>query len=521
MIEYFGWDYMFERWKDMWLNSLYAGNLERNIREEDLFDLFSDTAHVVRVHICRDPSTYVSFGYGYVFFANRHDAMFLLPGRVGAAEKALLKLNFVTFKGKSIRIMYYGQTLSLNGVGNISIKNLDKSIDHEALHDTFAYYGLIVRSKVATDAAGQSKGFGFVQYDTEESAHKAIKHMNGMLYNDTKVFVGPFLQRDSQGVNVVVKKIPKYMTETELNRVFQKFGPTTSCEIKINDQGKSKRFGYVNFVNPDDAAKSVEALNGKKFGYYKKWFVAKSKKNYEMALVMKRRLKNVAERSHGLNYLRVKKLDISVTDEILKDFFSPYGTITSCKVMRDSSGVSKGSGFVAFSKPEEASKAWVQIAAINGDMSIRKQVYVDKATALRNATPEHKRMMLGQNLYQLVEQLEPDSAAKITGMILEMEQAEVLHLLESHDSLISKVIEVVEVLRTDQLSRGVAESRLNYSVSDHKATHSTSYSKPSLSLCFRSPKANSLTRVNNRISTHERTDVLLTNRFAALTDSRE
>lgn len=126
--------------------------------------------------------------------------------------------------------------------------------------------------------------------------------------------------------------------------------------------------------------------------------------------------------------------------------------------------------------------------------------------------------MLGENLYLLVEQLEPDSAAKITGMILEMEQAEVLHLLESHDSLISKVIEAVEVLRTDQLSRGVAESRLNYSVSDHKATHSTSYSKPSLSLC---PKANSLTRVNNRISTHERTDVLLTNRFAALTDSRE
>ncbi|CAL9242343.1 unnamed protein product [Arabidopsis halleri] len=507
MMEYFGWDYMFERWKDMWLDSLYVGNLERNMREEDLYDLFSDTGHVVRVHICRYPSTYVSFGYAYVFFANRHDA-----------EKALLKLNFVTFKGKSIRIMYYGQTLSLNGVGNIFIKNLDKSIDHKALHDTFAYYGFIVRSKVATDAAGQSKGFGFVQYDTEESAHKAIKHMNGMLLKDTKVFVGPFLQRDSEGVNVVVKKIPKYMTETELNRVFQKFGPTTSCEIKINDQGKSKRFGYVNFVNPDDAAKSVEALNGKKFGYYKKWFVAKSRKNYEMALIMKRRLKNVAERSHGLNNLCVKKLDISVTDEILKDLFSPYGTITSCKVMRDSSGVSKGSGFVTFSKPEEASKA---IAAINGEMSTRKQAYVDIAIALRNATPEHKRMMLGQNLYLLVEQLEPDSAAKITGMILEMEQAEVLHLLESHDSLISKVIEVVEVLRTDQLSRGVAESRLNYSVSDHKATHSTSYSKPSLSLCFRSPKANSLTRVNNRISTHERTDVLLTNRFAALTDSRE
>lgn len=213
-------------------------------------------------------------------------------------------------------------------------QNLDKSIDHEALHDTFSDYGLIVRSKVATDASGQSKGFGFVQYNSEESAHKAIKHMNGMLLNNTKVLVGPFLQRDPQAifVNVVVKKIPKYMTETELNTIFQKFGPTTSCEIKINDKGKSKRFGFVNFVNPDEAAKSVEALNGKKFGYYKKWFVAKSKEKYEMALVMKRRLKNVAERSHGSTNLCIKELDKSITDEILEDFFSPYGTITSCKV---------------------------------------------------------------------------------------------------------------------------------------------------------------------------------------------
>ncbi|XP_023638039.1 polyadenylate-binding protein 8 [Capsella rubella] len=443
-MEYFGWDYMFERWKDLWLTSLYVENLEENMSDEDLYDLFSETAYVVRTHICRDPSTYVSCGYGYVFFANNNDA-----------EKALLKLNFVTFKGRSIRVMYYGQYLSLNGVGNIFIKNLDKSIDHKALHNIFSGYGLIVRSKVASDASGQSKGFGFVQYNTEESAHKAIEHMNGMVHNDTKVSVRPFSQRDCQSVkeifvNVVVKKIPKCMTETELNTIFQKFGPTTSCVIKINDQGKSKRFGYVNFVNPKDAARSVKALNGKKFGYYKKWYVAKSKEKYDMALVIKRRLKSIAERSHGSNNLCVKKLDITINDEILKDFFSPYGTILLCKVMRDSSGVSKGSGFVTFSKPEEASKA---IEAINREMNITKQVYVDLAIALTYASPEHQRTMLRENLYHRVEQLEPHSAAKITGMILEMDHDEVHHLLESHDSLKSKAKEAMDVLRTEQQLR--------------------------------------------------------------------
>lgn len=56
--------------------------------------------------------------------------------------------------------------------------------------------------------------------------------------------------------------------------------------------------------------------------------------------------------------------------------------------------------------------------------------------------------MLGENLYLMVEQLEPEFAAKITGMILEMDQTKVLHLLESSNALESKVTEAMEVLRT-------------------------------------------------------------------------
>jgi len=72
------------------------------------------------------------------------------------------------------------------------------------------------------------------------------------------------------------------------------------------------------------------------------------------------------------------------------------------------------------------------------------------ATALANATPEQQRTMLGENLYPLVEQLEPDNAAKVTGMLLEMDQTEVLHLLESPEALKAKVAEAMEVLRNVQ-----------------------------------------------------------------------
>jgi polyadenylate-binding protein len=55
--------------------------------------------------------------------------------------------------------------------------------------------------------------------------------------------------------------------------------------------------------------------------------------------------------------------------------------------------------------------------------------------------------LLGENLYPLVDQLEHENAAKVTGMLLEMDQTEVLHLLESPEALKVKVSEAMDVLR--------------------------------------------------------------------------
>ena len=70
------------------------------------------------------------------------------------------------------------------------------------------------------------------------------------------------------------------------------------------------------------------------------------------------------------------------------------------------------------------------------------------ASNLSNATPEQQRTMLGEVLYPLVEQVEAESAAKVTGMLLEMDQTEVLHLLESPEALKAKVAEAMDVLRS-------------------------------------------------------------------------
>ncbi|CAL5345380.1 unnamed protein product [Camellia sinensis] len=54
--------------------------------------------------------------------------------------------------------------------------------------------------------------------------------------------------------------------------------------------------------------------------------------------------------------------------------------------------------------------------------------------------------MLGEQLFPLVERVEPDHAGKVTGMLLEMDQTEVLHLIEAPDALKKKVSKDLDVL---------------------------------------------------------------------------
>uniref|UniRef100_A0A8D2QP80 Polyadenylate-binding protein n=1 Tax=Zosterops lateralis melanops TaxID=1220523 RepID=A0A8D2QP80_ZOSLA len=539
--------------------------------------------------------------------------------QLGDAERALDTMNFDVIKGKPVRIMWSQRDPSLrkSGVGNIFIKNLDKSIDNKALYDTFSAFGNILSCKVVCDENG-SKGYGFVHFETQEAAERAIEKMNGMLLNDRKVFVGRFKSRKEREAelgarakeftNVYIKNFGEDMDDERLKELFGKFGPALSVKVMTDESGKSKGFGFVSFERHEDAQKAVDEMNGKELNG-KQIYVGRAQKKVERQTELKRKFEQMKQdritRYQGVN-LYVKNLDDGIDDERLRKEFSPFGTITSAKVMMEG-GRSKGFGFVCFSSPEEATKA---VTEMNGRIVATKPLYVAlaqrkeerqahltnqymqrmasvravpnpvinpyqpappsgyfmaaipqvsfqnmpgairpaaprppfstmrpassqvprvmstqrvantstqtmgprpaaaataatpavrtvpqykyaagvrnpqqhlntqpqvamqqpavhvqgqeplTASMLASAPPQEQKQMLGERLFPLIQSMHPTLAGKITGMLLEIDNSELLHMLESPESLRSKVDEAVAVLQAHQ-AKEAAQKAVN------------------------------------------------------------
>uniref|UniRef100_A0A4W5PZG1 Polyadenylate-binding protein n=1 Tax=Hucho hucho TaxID=62062 RepID=A0A4W5PZG1_9TELE len=510
-------------------------------------------------------------------------------------------MNFDVVKGKPIRIMWSQRDPSLrkSGVGNVFIKNLDKTIDNKALYDTFSAFGNILSCKVVCDENG-SKGYAFVHFETQDAADRAIEKMNGMLLNDRKVFVGRFKSRKEREAelgakakeftNVYIKNFGDDMNDDKLKEMFDQYGKLIlSVKVMTDPSGKSRGFGFVSYEKHEDANKACEEMNGQEFNG-KTVFVGRAQKKIERQGELKRKFEMLKQerisRYQGVN-LYIKNLDDTIDDEKLRKEFTPFGSITSAKVMLEE-GRSKGFGFVCFSSPEEATKA---VTEMNGRIVGSKPLYVALAqrkeerkahltnqymqritgmrampanaiinqfqpasgyfmpavpqgqnrttyyapnqlaqmrpnprwqqqggrgqggfqgmpnslrqpgpranlrhlapnasaqgprgmgpagaqrvgrngsvhvqgqepltsSMLASAPPQEQKQMLGERLFPLIQAMHPSLAGKITGMLLEIDNSELLHMLESHESLRSKVEEAVAVLQAHQAKKDATQ----------------------------------------------------------------
>ncbi|TFY56726.1 hypothetical protein EVJ58_g7457, partial [Rhodofomes roseus] len=72
---------------------------------------------------------------------------------------------------------------------NLFIKNLDTSIDSNGLFTHFRQFGQIVSARVMRNENGDSRGFGFVSYQTPDQAAAAMHGMNGVVLGTKQLVV--------------------------------------------------------------------------------------------------------------------------------------------------------------------------------------------------------------------------------------------------------------------------------------------------------------------------------------------
>eukprot|EP00922_Rhytidocystis_sp_ex-Travisia-forbesii_P018400 GHVS01027328.1.p1 GENE.GHVS01027328.1~~GHVS01027328.1.p1 ORF type:complete len:337 (+),score=42.09 GHVS01027328.1:1324-2334(+) len=170
--------------------TLYVGNLDLRVDEELLAELFAQCGPLRNVHIPRDKVTSSHSSYGFVEYENELDG-----------DYALKIMNMIKVFGKPLRCNKASQDKRTLEVGaNLFIGNLDPEVDDKMLYDTFVSFGAILSAKVMRDPdTGDSKGFGFVSYDTFEASDSCLAAMNGQFLCNRPIHVSYAYKKDTKG----------------------------------------------------------------------------------------------------------------------------------------------------------------------------------------------------------------------------------------------------------------------------------------------------------------------------------
>ncbi|XP_020918433.1 ELAV-like protein 2 isoform X5 [Sus scrofa] len=149
--------------------------------------------------------------------------------------------------------------------------------------------------------------------------------------------------------NLIVNYLPQNMTQEELKSLFGSIGEIESCKL-VRDKitGQSLGYGFVNYIDPKDAEKAINTLNGLRL-------------QTKTIKVSYARPSSASIRDANLY---VSGLPKTMTQKELEQLFSQYGRIITSRILVDQvTGISRGVGFIRFDKRIEAEEA---IKGLNG-----------------------------------------------------------------------------------------------------------------------------------------------------------
>lgn len=446
---------------DQKFTNLYVKNLEDDVTEELLSEKFSKFGKISNVVVMKDESGHPR-GFGFVNFEDPDDAKKAVEGTnglqignkviyVGRAQKKAEREQMLRRQYEERR-----QERILKSQGsNLYVKNIDDSIDDDELRRVFNPCGTITSAKIMRDEKGLSRGFGFVCFTSPEEANKALSDLSGYMLRGKPLYVAIAQRREVRrmqlqarfaqpmpalsgpgGASVGAYPTMYYApTPGVVPHMPQRQGimyPPIGLRPGWRPSGalappQRPAFPPMPLAvipnNPRQQRQPRVRMNGPMLpqpGQPMAYMTPLQQQTLTPA-TYKDLAGNQQRPWHPVKYAsngRPREINNIAQTSVPNAGFAPQ------TAMNGSASVVGASSVVA---TNQASEGW--------------------SSFLAAATPQQQKQMIGERLFPLVQNHQPELAGKITGMLLEMDNNELLLLLESPDSLAAKVEEAVQVLK--------------------------------------------------------------------------
>eukprot|EP00437_Effrenium_voratum_P003023 CAMPEP_0181433382 /NCGR_PEP_ID=MMETSP1110-20121109/19261_1 /TAXON_ID=174948 /ORGANISM="Symbiodinium sp., Strain CCMP421" /LENGTH=590 /DNA_ID=CAMNT_0023556829 /DNA_START=37 /DNA_END=1806 /DNA_ORIENTATION=- len=289
---------------------------------------------------------------------------------------------------------------------NLYVKNLDASVDDAALRELFEPFGKVSSASAVKDPTGKCKGFGFVAFATSDAATKAVTEMHLKVVKGKPLYVGLAERKEARQERLRQKFTPGFG--------FDNFGYGGGCgggcfgKGKKGGKGKGggKDFGHEMMDGPQNMMMGMPGMGMPMGGMMRPMMGMMQPQGMQ---------KGPPNPMHQMMGPGMGKGGMPTM---------PMGHMGPVGMMRPPMPQMPMMRPNAPTMPVNLS---TQIASVSGPV---------------------QKQLIGEKLYPLVSKYQPELAGKITGMMLEMDNSELLLLLESEPQLRGKVDEALRVIQS-------------------------------------------------------------------------
>jgi len=353
--------------------------------------------------------------YGYVAFESHEAAAAFVAQMNGTTDHAvagqpLVSTRFMSKRERRQQQMERRQKRDLENqkYTNLYIKHLEDSVTLEQLKEVLAKYGETVSVSIAKDTVGNPRGFGFASFKEKAAAEAAIAELqNSTFLSGTKPLYIALAQR---------KDVRHAQMEEARRMNFQKPGV---------QQGFMGQAGYGGGMGPGammgmGGMGGMMGFSGMQRGqgpqgaaWAQGGFPQQSYQNFALQQQQQQQLFQQQQQQQQQQQFRM----------LAPQQHQPQ---TMAAMPRP---------------PPQAAPISRTLPAHTAGIDL---------TQLASMSNEAQKNFLGERLYERINASFPREASKVTGMLLEMDNAEIVNLLQDTQQLNGKIQEALDVLRKHQ-----------------------------------------------------------------------